>query len=79
VDRAIRDILQRQAWTDPQRRWLERIAKQVKKEGVVDHEALDRGQFKTQGGFARINKVFGGHLDRLLKDIQETIWSDVAA
>ena len=79
VERAIKRILSREAWTQPQRRWLERIGKQIKQERVVDHEALERGQFKTQGGFARINKVFGGKLDELLKDIQETIWEDSAA
>lgn len=79
VDRALKRILARRPWTQPQRRWLELIAKQVKLEEVVDHEALDRGQFQKQGGFAHLNKVFDGQLEDLLKDIHATIWEDSAA
>jgi type I restriction enzyme, R subunit len=80
VDRALKRILARRPWTQPQRRWLELIAKQVKLEEVVDHEALDRGQFLKQGGgFERLNKVFEGQLGDLLKDIHATIWEDSAA
>ena len=43
VDRAIAKILARRAWTPPQRKWLERIAKQLKVETIVDTEALDKG------------------------------------
>ena len=80
VDRALKRILARRPWTQPQRRWLELIAKQVKQEEVVDHEALDRGQFLKQGGgFARLDKVFDGQLEGLLKDMHATIWEDPAA
>ncbi|MBL4844674.1 MAG: type I restriction-modification system endonuclease [Planctomycetes bacterium] len=79
VDRAVRRIKETHTFTTPQRKWLERIAKQIKEETVVDHAALDRGQFKTFGGFKRLNKVFDGKLDELLKQIQESIWADSAA
>ncbi|MBX3465531.1 MAG: type I restriction-modification system endonuclease [Planctomycetes bacterium] len=79
VDRAVRRLLSRQPWTQPQRRWLERIGKQVKQEVVVDREALDSGQFKADGGFRKIDKVFDGRLDELLADLHDTIWEDPAA
>lgn len=80
VDRALRRLLGRRAWTQPQRRWLELIARQIKAEEVVDREALDRGQFLKQGGgFARLDKVFDGQLDELLKDLHATIWEDSVA
>jgi len=64
VDRAIAKILASRAWTPPQRKWLERIAKQLKVETIMDREAFDKGEFKTQGGgFARINKAFKGQLE----------------
>lgn len=78
VDRAMKKILASQSWTPPQRKWLERIGKQMKAETIVDREALDKGEFKTQGGgFERLNKVFGGDLENIVIQIHENIW-DVA-
>ncbi len=77
VDRALQKVMASQSWTSPQRRWLERIGKQLKVETIVDREALDRGQFKAQGGFNRLNKVFGGKLERVLGDLHEELWRDV--
>ncbi|NDJ21119.1 type I restriction-modification system endonuclease [Nostoc sp. B(2019)] len=78
VERAIKQVLASQPWTAPQRKWLERIGKQLKAEKIVDREALDRGEFKTQGGgFERLNKVFGGDLENIVIRIHGSIW-DVA-
>jgi type I restriction enzyme R subunit len=71
-------VLGSQAWTQPQRQWLERIAKQVKVEVVVDRDALERGEFKTYGGFARLNRVFDGKLEQVLGTLHEELWRDVA-
>lgn len=78
VDRAIAQILQRQRWTAPQRQWLERIGQQLKQETVVDQAALDQGQFKSQGGFKRLNKVFDGQLAQVLSDLNGQIWNDAS-
>lgn len=78
VDRAIAKILSSRVWTLPQRKWLERIAKQLKVETIVDTEALDRGEFKTQGGFQRINKVFVGRLKEILTEINDALWQEVS-
>lgn len=78
VDRAVQRVLASRQWTGPQRQWLERIAKQLKAEVVVDKEALDRGQFKTEGGFARLNKVFGGTLEEILGVLHEEVWRDAS-
>ena len=42
VDRALDKVLASQRWNPPQRKWLERIGKQLKVETIVDREALDR-------------------------------------
>jgi type I restriction enzyme R subunit len=80
VDRAMRRILatKRYAWTAPQRKWLERIAKQLKKEVVVDRTALNEGRFRDVGGFDAINSTFDGKLAELLADVQEEIWKESA-
>ncbi|MFH0902471.1 MAG: type I restriction-modification enzyme R subunit C-terminal domain-containing protein, partial [Pseudomonadota bacterium] len=76
VERAIQTILGSRAWTAPQRRWLERIGKQMVKETVVDRAALDRGEFKSQGGFERINKVFEGKLEQVLGELHAAAWQE---
>ncbi|MBD2214702.1 type I restriction-modification system endonuclease [Nostoc linckia FACHB-104] len=78
VDKAMKKILGSQNWTPPQRKWLERIGKQLKVEIIVDREALDQGEFKTQGGgFVRLNKAFNGSLEDILVQINEALWQDV--
>jgi type I restriction enzyme R subunit len=43
---------------------------------VVDRTSLDAGQFKTDGGFARLNKVFDGQLETLLGELADEVWKD---
>ncbi len=47
----MKKILASRSWTEPQRKWLERIGKQLEYETIVDRDALDSGQFKEMGGF----------------------------
>ncbi len=56
-----------------QQKWLERIAKQIKTDEVVDRAALDEGQFQADGGFGRLDKVFEGKLEEVLGDLREAI------
>jgi type I restriction enzyme R subunit len=65
-------------WTQNQRRWLERIAKQVKKEILVDKDAFKAGAFSSMGGFSTVNKSFSGRLEELLTTFHEQIWEDSA-
>jgi len=74
VHGAVKKLLASQPWTPPQRKWLERIGKQLTAETFVDHEAIDTGQFAAEGGFNRLNNVFDGKLDKILGDLCESIW-----
>jgi type I restriction enzyme R subunit len=76
VDHAVQRLRKKHPFTEPQRKWLDRIATQIKLETVVDRDSLDKGQFKADGGFARLNKVFDGKLDSLLGELADEVWSD---
>ena len=65
-------------WTAPQRKWLERIGRQLTIETVVDRDALDRGQFGAQGGYRRLNKIFDGKIESVLRELQEEVWKESA-
>ncbi len=74
VAAAMKTVLAARPWTPPQRKWLERIGKQLETETVVDRQAFDHGQFQAEGGFNRLNKVFNGELEAILAEIVEAIW-----
>lgn len=76
VDHAVQRLRKTHNFTDPQSKWLDRIAKQVKQETVVDPASLDEGRFKDDGGFARLNKVFDGKLASILTELAEEVWKD---
>lgn len=78
VHEALKRILSKRAWTDPQRQWLRRIAEQIEREIIVDRESLDREPFQAHGGFRRLNKVFDGQLETLLSDFNEELWRKAA-
>jgi type I restriction enzyme R subunit len=75
VRTAMQRILAKHTWSDPQRKWLKRIAEQIEREIVVDRAALDREPFQAHGGFSRLNKVFDGQLEAVLGELNEALWS----
>jgi type I restriction enzyme R subunit len=79
VKSAMQRILGKGSWTEVQRKWLKRIEEQISRELVVDRAAVDEEPFSKDGGFQRLNKVFGGRLEAVLGDINEEVWRQVAA
>lgn len=76
VDAAVARLKKAHALNDVQRRWLDRIADQMKVETVVDRASLDSAQFRAQGGFPRLDKVFEGRLEALLAELADEVWRD---
>jgi type I restriction enzyme, R subunit len=74
VRTAMQKVMSSRSWTDPQKRWLKRIGEQIEKEIVIDRGAIDREPFIADGGFTRLNKVFGGDLESVLAGINEELW-----
>ena len=78
VEKALQRILGSRSWSKPQRDWLQRIANQTKAITIVDREALDDDALlfrREGGGWPRLNKLFGGELDRLLQQFQREVWA----
>ena len=78
VRAAMKRILSSRPWTEVQRKWLRRIEEQLLREVVVDRASIDEEPFRADGGFQRLNKVFGGQLELILADINEELWKKVA-
>jgi type I restriction enzyme R subunit len=81
VDRALQAILASKPWTTPQRQWLQKIAAQTKANLLVDRAALDDPDlvFKREGGgFARLDRIFGGELQQVLDSFNDSLWPPAA-
>jgi type I restriction enzyme R subunit len=81
VDQALQAILASKSWSTPQRQWLQRIAAQTKANLIVDRDALDDPDlvFKREGGgFARLDRMFGGELQQVLDSFNDSMWPSAA-
>lgn len=78
VDWALQKMLASQAWTGPQRQWLQRIAAQTRVNRLVDREALDDPDLifrREGGGFSRLDRIFDGRLTQTLESFNELLWT----
>lgn len=65
------------AWTPVQRKWLDRLAKQLHHEVVIDSLFVNRA-FANDGGAKQLDKLLGGKLDNVLTTLAETLWPQAA-
>ncbi|MBN2449477.1 MAG: type I restriction-modification system endonuclease [Lentisphaeria bacterium] len=76
---AMQRVLGLQDWTAIQRQWLERIEKHLLKETVLDREDFDKGAFRAQGGFRRLDKIFQGNFAGVLQEINDELYRQETA
>ncbi|WOG26265.1 MULTISPECIES: type I restriction-modification system endonuclease [unclassified Endozoicomonas] len=65
-------------WNTNQRKWLERLAKQLVFEVVVDQQFINE-RFAQQGGVKQFNKVLDDQLDNVLDLLGESLWEPAQA
>ena len=78
VDGALQKLLASHQWSTPQRQWLQKIAAQTKANILGDREALDDPDLvfrREGGGFARLDRIFGGELQQVLDTFNESLWA----
>ena len=78
VDRALKRLLARRNWTQPQQRWLQRIATAVKGSWVVDAETFNQGAGVGHGGLNTLNDALGGDALQVVRDLEDEVWSAAA-
>ena len=77
VAQAMQRIFGLTTWTPVQRKWLDRLAKQLHHEVVIDQQFVNRA-FATDGGAKRLDAMLGGKLDNVLKSLAGGLWPDAA-
>lgn len=78
VNQAMQRIYQNHNWTPAQRNWLDRLAKQIIFEIVIDKEFINH-RFTDSGGAKQLDKILGNQLDTVLDELSEAIWPALTA
>lgn len=65
-------------WAPNQRKWLERLAKQLVHEVIIDREFVNH-RFADDGGAKQMDKVLGAQLDTVLEELNEAMWPERSA
>ena len=60
-----------------QRRWLDRLARQLTHELVIDQRFVNSA-FANDGGARQLNKLLGGQLDQVMEALADGLWPSVA-
>lgn len=77
VQAGMQRIYSLHSWTPVQRNWLERLAKQLVHETVIDHEFVNRS-FARDGGAKRLDKLLSGQLESVLDQLSEHLWQQAS-
>ncbi|WP_338545167.1 type I restriction-modification system endonuclease [Pseudomonas benzopyrenica] len=73
VAKAMEAIYALQPWTPVQRKWLDRLAKQLVHEVVIDEKQIGQA-FRNDGGSTRLDKLLGGNLSVVLDALNDNLW-----
>jgi type I restriction enzyme, R subunit len=73
VANAMQKIYGQQPWTTMQRKWLDRLAKQLVHEVVIDAQQVNDA-FRNDGGIKGLNRNLGGNLDSVLDALNQHLW-----
>ena len=77
VANAMGRIYAQHSWTPVQRRWLDRLAKQLTHELVIDHTFVNTA-FANDGGAKQLDRLLGGQLDVVMSELAEGLWPKAA-
>ncbi|MFB5760924.1 type I restriction-modification system endonuclease [Paenibacillus medicaginis] len=80
VRNAMKKIYQMKVWPTIQKKWLERIEKQLLQEPVLGPDpehAFNYEPFTSHGGYKQLDRIFNGQLTEIVKEINTNLYSYV--
>ncbi len=77
IRRAVDKLKKAHGFSKQEINWIGRMDKYLMEESVLNVSVFDEdGRFKAQGGFAKINKVFGNKLESIVVELNEYLYDD---
>ena len=77
IRRAVDKLKKAHKFSKQELNWVTRMEKYLIEESVLHVAVFDEdGRFKAQGGFAKINKVFGDKLESIVLELNEYLYDD---
>ena len=73
VQSAMGKIFALHTWAPVQRKWLERLARQLTHEVVIDNDFVNRA-FASNGGAKQLNKLLDQQLDTVIETLSDALW-----
>lgn len=77
IRRAVNKLKKAHSFSKQELNWIARMEKYLLEESVLNIAVFDEdGRFKAQGGFTKINKVFGNELENIILELNEYLYDD---
>ena len=77
IRRAVDKLKKAHSFSKQELNWIARMEKYLMEESVLNISVFDEdGRFKAQGGFNKINKVFGNKLESIVLELNEYLYDD---
>ncbi len=77
IRRAVDKLKKAHSFSKQELNWIARMEKYLMEEYVLNISVFDEdGRFKAQGGFSKINKVFGNKLENIILELNEYLYDD---
>ena len=77
IRRAVDRLKKAHNFSKQELNWITRMEKYLMEESVLNVTVFDEdGRFKAQGGFAKIDKVFGNKLESIILELNEYLYDD---
>jgi len=77
IRRAVDKLKKAHQFSRQELNWIVRMEKYLMEESVLNVSVFDEdGRFKAQGGFTKINKVFGNKLESIILELNEYLYDD---
>ena len=77
IRRAVDKLRKAHNFTKQEHNWISRMEKYLMEESVLNVKVFDEdSRFKSNGGFAKINKVFANKLESIVLELNEYLYDD---
>lgn len=77
IHRAVEKLKQAHHFSKQEENWIDKIEKYLMEESVINVGVYDEdSRFKAQGGFTRMNKIFGNELSNITIELNTYLYED---